>query len=167
MTTSIEPKKVQLKEMVSTEQRSEQERRQHHIQFYKLLLFKGKRRTLRRSEDCKRISVLDQYHPKFLIYILIVLGLSLLDAVLTLTLLDKGARELNPVMRYYIDLGPGIFVMVKYGLTALALLLMIVLNATISKRYSHLSSLMFPFCVFVFGAVIIWEFYLLINYGFL
>lgn len=143
------------------EQRSNQDRRQNHIRFYKLLLFKGKRRTFQRTEDCKRIAVLDHYHPTLLTYVLIVLGLSLLDAALTLALLDKGAVELNPVMRYFINLGPGTFVMVKYGLTALALMIMVVLNAIISVRYRIISSLMFPFCILVFGSVIIWELYLL------
>ena len=141
--------------------RSDQDRRQNHIPFYKFLFFKGKRQSLRRIEDSKRITVLDQYHPNLFICVLIVLGLSLMDAFLTLALLKKGAVELNPVMRYYISLGPGIFVMVKYGLTALSLILMVILNAIISKRYRLVSLLMFPFCALVFGAVIIWELYLL------
>ncbi len=118
---------------------------------------------MQRTEDCKRITVLDQYHPGLLISVLVVVGLSLLDAALTLTLLDKGAVELNPVMRYYINLGPGIFLMVKYGLTALALLIMVVLNPIISVRYRIASSLMFPFCILLFGSVVIWELYLLAN----
>jgi hypothetical protein len=141
--------------------RANQDRRQNHIPFYKLFLFKGKRQAIQRAEDCKQITVLDKYHPNLLIFVLIVLALSLLDAVLTLILLDKGAVELNPVMQYYINLGPEIFVMVKYGLTALALMIMVVLNAIISARYRIVSSLMFPFCVFAFGTVIIWELYLL------
>lgn len=151
-----------MKKTAGTHLRSDQDRRKNHIPFYKYLTFKGKRRSLRRTEDCKRITVLDQYHPKLFIYVLIVLGLSLLDAVLTLALLEKGAVELNPVMRYYINLGPATFVTVKYGLTALALIFMVVLNAIISARYRIVSLVMFPFCVFIFGAVIIWELYLLV-----
>ena len=143
------------------EQRSNQDRRQNHIPFYKLFFFKGRRRTLQRTEDCKRVIVVDQYHPTLLISVLVVVGLSLLDAALTLTLLEKGAVELNPVMRYYINLGPWAFLMVKYGLTAMALTIMVVLTPIISVRYRIVSSLMFPFCVLVFGSVVIWELYLL------
>lgn len=152
-----------MKNPVKTEQRSNQDRRQNHIPFYKLFFFKGRRRALQRTEDRKRITVLDQYHPSLLISVLVVVGLSLLDAFLTLTLLEKGAVELNPVMRYYINLGPGIFLMVKYGLTALALLIMVVLNPIISVRYRIASSLMFPFCILLFGSVVIWELHLLAN----
>jgi len=158
----LEPnERTQLNKPTNMERRSDQERRQNNIPFYKLLLSLGKRQTLRRVKDCKRIVELDHYHPILLISILIVLGLSLLDAVLTLVLLDKGAVELNSVMRYYINHGPGTFVLVKYGLTALALMIMVGLNAIISVRWRIASYFMFPSCVLVFGSVVIWELYLL------
>jgi hypothetical protein len=126
------------------------------------LFFSGKRQKLRRSEDSEQITVFDYYQPRLLIIILIVLSLSLLDAALTLMLLEKGAVELNPVMQYYITLGPVIFVMVKYSITALALLIILVLHAIISARY-RIGSLMLPFCGLAFGAVVVWELFLLIR----
>ena len=143
------------------ERRSGQDRRHNHTVFYTIFSLKGKRRSLRRSEDCKRITIFDQYHFSLLIYVLTVLGLSLLDAVLTLTLLGRGAVEVNPIMRYYIELGPWLFVVVKYGITALALLLIVLLSTILSARHRIASSLMLPFCVAVFGSIVIWELYLL------
>jgi len=102
----------------------------------------------------------DQYHPSLLIGILIVLCLSLVDAALTLLLLDRGAVELNPLMKFYIELGPGTFVIVKYGLTALGLFIIVILNAIISARY-RIGLFVIPFCALMFGSVIIWELYLL------
>ncbi len=153
---------TRLKKTVDLERRSGMERRQNQIPFFKLILFKGKRRSLRRTDDRKRITVLDQYPPSLFKFILIVLGLSLVDAILTLTLMEKGAIELNPVMRYYITLGPMAFVLAKYGLTVLPLLFMLVLNGIISERY-RIGLLMFPFCGLAFGSVVIWELYLLAN----
>lgn len=150
-----------MKEPGNKKRRSGHDRRRNHIPFYQLLSFKGNRRTLRRLEDCKQIPHLDHYHPSLLIYTLIVLGLSLLDAALTLSLLHKGAVELNPVMQYYLHHGPEAFILVKYGLTALALIIMVLLHAVISLRYRILSSILFPSCIVVFGAVIVWELYLL------
>ncbi len=143
------------------ELRSEQDRRHSHNPFYSIFSLKGKRRTLRRSEDSKRVTIFDQYHPTLLFYVLTVLSLSLLDAALTLVLLQRGAVEINPVMRYYIDLGPGPFVIVKYGITALSLILIVVFNAIIYTKYRIASLLTMPFCVAVFGSVVIWELYLL------
>ena len=142
------------------ERRSGQDRRNKHIPFFKFLFVRGKREKLRRNADSRRVTVFDYYRPTLTITILIVLSLSLLDAALTLMLLAKGAVELNPVMQYYISLGPGIFVMVKYSLTALALLIMLVLHAIISARY-RIGSLLLPFCGLAFGSVVIWEVYLL------
>jgi len=151
-----------LKKTINLEQRSGKERRQNQIPFFKLILFKGKRHRLRRANDRKQITLLDHYHPSLFTLILVVLSLSLLDAILTLTLLEKGAIELNPVMRYYISLGPTVFVVAKYALTVLPLMIMLILNGIISERY-RIRLLMFPFCGLVFGSVVIWELYLLSN----
>lgn len=158
------PKPQLLPKSVGTDRRSGTDRRETHIPFYKLLFYHGKRHTIRRAEDRQKITVVDQYNPPLLIPILIVLGLSLLDAVLTLTLLERGAVELNPIMRYYLTHGPVTFVMVKYGLTALALFIMVVMGAMITAQY-RLGSLMIPFCGVVFGSVVIWELYLLANFS--
>jgi len=149
-----------LKKPVGVEQRSTQDRRQNQIPFFRVVLSKGKRCSHRRADDYKRVTVLDQYHPFLLIFTLTVLSLSLLDAVLTLTLLERGALELNPVMRYYITLGHGTFVIVKFGLTALPLIIMVVVHPIISARY-RIGSLMFLFCGLAFGSVVLWELYLL------
>lgn len=149
-----------MKKNSNIERRSGQDRRKKHIPFFKLPFFRGKREKLRRTEDSQQITVFDYYQPTLLITILIVLSLSLLDAALTLMLLEKGAVELNPVMHYYITLGPAIFVTVKYSITALALLIILVLHAIVSSRY-RLGSLLLPFCGLAFGAVVIWELYLL------
>jgi hypothetical protein len=142
------------------ERRTGEDRRQKHIPFYKLLFFKGNRQELRRNDDRNRITVLDYYHPTLLVFIMIVLSLSLLDAAFTLMLLEKGAVELNPVMQFYIALGPVTFVIVKYGLTVLALVIIVVLHAIISARY-RFGALILPFCSLAFGSVVIWELYLL------
>lgn len=153
-----------MKKLFNRERRLAQDRREKHIPFYKLIVFKGKRRTLRRAEDRKKVIILDQYRPPLFITILVILSLSLLDAALTLILLEKGAVELNPVMQFYITLGHRAFVMVKYGLTALALFIILMLDTVVSSRY-RFGSLIFPFCLFAFGTVIIWQLYLLASYS--
>jgi hypothetical protein len=134
--------------------------RQSHISFFKPVLCKGKRYNLRRDDDRKQISVLDQYDTSLMICALIVLGLSMVDAVLTLTLLKHGAVEVNPVMRYCLDLGLGPFVIAKYALTAIPLVVMVMLSASSFLRF-RIGSLMFLFSGLAFGAVVIWELHIL------
>lgn len=146
------------------DRRSGLDRRQGTTPFYKYRNYKQRRQFLRRTEDSKRVTVLDRYHFPLLIFILIILGLSLSDAALTLILLERGAVELNPIMRFYIDLGPRVFVMVKYGLTAFALLLMVLLNVITSTRPNSVSIIRI-FCGLAFGSVVVWELCLLANFN--
>ena len=151
---------ARLKKPVGIERRSNQNRRQNHISFLKSVLCKGKRYNLRRADDSKQITVLDQYDTSLMIFALIVLGLSMVDAVLTLTLLEHGAVEVNPVMRYFIDLGLGPFVIAKYGLTATPLVVMVMLSASSFLRF-RIGSLMFLFSGLAFGSVVMWELHIL------
>lgn len=115
---------------------------------------------MRRVEDRNRIVLLDQYRPSLLISTLVLLGLSLLDAVLTLTLISQGAHEVNPIMRYFLGHGAHAFLVVKYGLTACSALIIVICHEVLINRY-RLASGILPLFAMVFGAVVVWEFYLL------
>jgi hypothetical protein len=143
------------------ERRSSQDRRQRTLTLWQWLHYKGKRETGRRSADRKRIVAFDRYRPSLMVAAMVVLGLSLLDALFTLVLLSQGAREINPVMRYFIDHhGPRVFIIVKYGLTALSVLIVILCNEAIAERYRRLTGLL-PIFAAVFGGVVIWQLFLL------
>lgn len=62
---------------------------------------------------------------KFTVYVFLTLFLCLTDAVLTLSLLEMGAWEANPVMRYALEMGPKFFIFAKYFLTASGLIFLI------------------------------------------
>ena len=142
------------------ERRSGQDRRQGQIRFEKFLLFGGSRHMVRRADDKKRIILLDRYEPSLLFSVLTILCLSLVDGTLTLLLVSQGANELNPVMQYYLTLGPKSFILAKYGITALALFILVVLHSNTSERHTMRNYLL-PFCKITFGSVIIWELFLL------
>jgi hypothetical protein len=122
----------------------------------------GNRQRVRRLDDRKQIILLDRYEPTLLFSVLTVLCLSLLDGTLTLVLLERGAVELNPVMRYYLTLGPVTFLLAKYGITALALFILVSLhNITFSDH--RIGIFLLPFCKLAFGSVVIWELFLLYS----
>lgn len=79
---------------------------------------------------------------------------------MSLCIVEKGATELNPVMQYYLALGPKSFLLAKYGITALALFILVVLH-TITSRGHPIGNYLLPFCKLTFGSVIIWELFLL------
>jgi hypothetical protein len=143
------------------ERRAGRDRREHRLPFFKMLYFKGMRTSMRRAEDRRRIVAFDRYKPSLFIGIMIVLGLSLLDALLTLILIAHGARELNPVMRYYLSHGPQVFLLVKYGLTVSSVLIIVLIKESLLTRYQIATGkLLYVFAGFFCG-VVIWEFYLL------
>lgn len=118
------------------------------------------REYARRAEDRQRIITFDRYPRPLLTAIIVVLSLSLLDAFLTLLLIAQGATELNPVMHYYLGHGPQIFLLVKYGLTVLSVMIIVIAKEPISARYRLSTEILHAFAAF-FGGVVIWEFYLL------
>ena len=146
------------------EKRSGQDRRDHPMPLFKRLFFKGIREEVRRAEDRKRIVALDRYQPSLFIGIMIILSLSLLDALLTLILIAQGASELNPVMQYYLSHGPEVFLFIKYGLTAFSVLIIVMVKDTLITRYRISTGMLLHVFAAFFGSVVIWEFYLLSVY---
>lgn len=85
----------------------------------------GKRRTVRREEDRKRYIYVDQYSVKLFAVLMAILFLGLADAFMTLYHVHvNNAAELNPVMDFFLGIGPRVFFHVKYVLTALCLLVL-------------------------------------------
>ena len=141
------------------ERRSVKDRRQQQLS--KRLFIKGLRESMRRADDRNRIAIFDRYKSPLFIGMMIVLSLSILDGILTLILLSQGAKELNPVMRYYLNHGPQVFIVVKYGLTVLPMLIILFANEALTSRYWIGAGMLFYAFAAFFGGVVIWEVFLL------
>jgi Domain of unknown function (DUF5658) len=122
----------------------------------------GRRRSVRRLEDSQRIVLLDRYSPKLFGAIIGILCLSLLDAILTLYLVEHGSSELNPVMDYFLKKGPLIFTVAKYILTSIAVIIFLVLANSVVPRSKFRAKKLFPYALIAFGSVIAWELILIL-----
>jgi len=89
--------------------------------------FNPRRRGPRRSYDTA-VTATDWHDARWLAVVLLILVLSVADALLTLTLLDRGALEANPVMEVLLRSGGRSFAIVKMGLTALGVVVLTVLG---------------------------------------
>ena len=127
------------------------------------LLFGGKRKTIRRQEDIKRILYVDHYSPGLFFTIVFILFLSVVDSLLTLSLLNHGAYETNPVMAYFLEIGPYTFFTFKYLITILSLIILLMCRNVV-LRIIKLSarSVLYLFVLFYLG-VVGWELYLISN----
>lgn len=59
----------------------------------------GRRKTFRRKEERERGGYVDRYHPGLLALLTLGVGLTVLDALFTMMILDDGGWEVNPVVR--------------------------------------------------------------------
>ncbi len=82
----------------------------------------GSRRYARRADDKLTYRYVDRYSARSVLVVLVALILSVGDAVLTLHLVSLGAEEINPIMDFFLRLGPLPFLLVKYVLTGISLL---------------------------------------------
>ena len=144
------------------ELRNRNDRREGNMPVLNRYLFTGRRTAVRRDGDREKSYQIDTYGPKALIAALIIVSLSILDALFTLFLIDHGAIEANPVMDYYLDHGPLIFFGMKYLLTSVCLLFILVIrNLFIFKTRIRVKVLLVFFMI-SFALVVKWELYLVL-----
>ncbi len=89
----------------------------------KYILF-GRRRSIRRKADRKTHIYVDLYGHYLLLLLLLIILLSVIDAYFTIFHLEKGAREINPLMNFLMGYGNIYFFTIKYALTVLGLILL-------------------------------------------
>jgi hypothetical protein len=106
--------------------RGPQDRRRQPTRPLDALRWNGRRRRVRREEERLPVYFVDRFDAGTLALIVALLGLSLLDGVLTLHLLDGPCEEINPLMELLLARGPLTFLMGKYILTAAGLPIVVV-----------------------------------------
>lgn len=144
--------------------RTGRDRRRNRLPSLRALLCHPRRRQLRRSADRRRIVLLDWYGNSLLLPVMLVLLLSAADAVFTLFLLNHGAQEVNPLMAYFIEKGPMVFMGVKYGLTAIAVSVVVLLNYMFVPFLKMFMRDMLKIFAGAFAAVIAWQLFLTFRY---
>ena len=86
----------------------------------------GQRMTARRASEHGRPYFVDRFSSGMFIVILMLIIASIVDAILTIQLLDAGAKEVNPLMDRLLDHGILPFLFGKYVLTVVGLPLLLI-----------------------------------------
>lgn len=145
------------------ERRSGKDRRTKRFGDIRWFLKTGRRRQVRRHADRRKLHMLDHYPPKLFWVLIVVLILSVIDALLTLWLIDNGAVEINPVMAFYIGLGPGIFMATKYMITVAVVTIGVLMNYAYVRflrcQFGRILNLFAGCFVMVVG----WELYMIVR----
>ena len=121
----------------------------------------GKREEIRRQDDKDRIFLVDRYSTTIFAAIVLILFFSVIDGLLTIILLGYGAKEINPLMAYLLDIEPKLFMTVKYLLTCLSLVTFLLFRNIFLRKIRIFTNMFFSIFVCIFGTVIIWELFLL------
>jgi hypothetical protein len=137
------------------------DRRQTPKAIFNRYWFGGKRSRLRRAEDIQKPYQIDRHGLKTFAAILLIIGLSLMDALLTLHLINNDAKELNPVMAYFLDHGPFVFFGAKYFLTCAPIVCILPLKGFYLFNNKIRGKAVLTLILISFILVIYWELYLL------
>lgn len=108
------------------ERRGQKDRRRKPTSPISIYSITGKRVAHRRRQDSQGVAYVDAYSVRSFGLILAVLAMCILDGFLTLHIVDRGGREVNPIMRLALGHGPLAFLAVKYLLTGAALVLLLI-----------------------------------------
>ena len=136
------------------------DRRSNGVPKIKSFFIYGRRKKTRRKDDKYKISYSDQYSSGIFVAAVLILFLSIIDAFLTLFLIDCGASEINPIMAYFLNFGPYTFMGVKYFLTCYSLIVLLIFNNVFLGKLKIYTRTLFSYAVGVFMIVIGWELFL-------
>jgi len=123
----------------------------------------GTREIIRRRAERNTIFLADRYSQSVFGAILLILIFSVLDALLTLYLIGHGATELNPIMAYYINVGPYAFFFVKYLLTSVAVVILLLCQNAFLRTMRMYAHSLFYLIAAAFMSVVAWELFLIFH----
>ncbi|HWW79917.1 MAG TPA: DUF5658 family protein [Steroidobacteraceae bacterium] len=121
--------------------------------------FNPRRRASRRNGE-RRVAGVDWHDPQWLAVAMLIVLFSCVDAFLTLTLIDHGAYEVNPLMAPLMGGSALAFAMVKIGLTAGGVVLLTILARM--KVFGRVPVSLLLYTVLLgYGVLLVYEFRLL------
>ena len=151
----------QSKDMFHFDRRSGKDRRSNGVPSAKSLFIYRRRKKVRRKDDKYKMSYLDQYGSGIFIAIVLLLFFSIIDAFLTLFLIDHGASEINPIMAYFLKFGPFTFLSFKYFITSYSILVLLIFSNYFIRKLKIYTHSLFSYAVGTFMIVIGWELFLM------
>ncbi len=119
--------------------------------------FFGRRYALRRISDQGKGGYVDRYSPRLLFFIVLMMGLNILDVLFTLMILDHKGWEFNPIVRSAIEIHGDQFWVWKFSIMSLSLILL-----CLHSKFRMAKMAIVALCS-VYFLVILYEIVLLIS----
>lgn len=110
--------------MTEMEKRTVPDRRKKPTPALSRYTFFGRRRMFRRKEDQGRGGYVDRYSSSLFFFLVLLLGLNILDIIFTLMIIDNKGWEVNPIVRSVMDIHGDGFWIWKFGMISFSLTLL-------------------------------------------
>ena len=110
---------------ITSKSRSKADRRKNKLRSLYCAFFKRRRTDTRRDIDEAINSYVDVHEPFVFILFSITVLLSATDAMFTLFIINNGGEEINPFMRYLLEMDITAFFWVKFFLTSFGMLFLV------------------------------------------
>jgi hypothetical protein len=118
-------------------------------------LYGGRRKIIRRGYDKGGHLFVDLYSTRLFIAVLALLLLSVFDAYMTLTLINRGSvYEANPLMAYFLDYGIFHFTAAKLIITITAICILCLFKNV------RLTRIGLPVAIKIYILIVAYEFYI-------
>ena len=137
------------------------DRRKRPTSPFDALCPKGRRIRPRREEERRGPYFVDRFHAGTLAMVVALLGLTLVDGVLTLELIEVNSEEANPIMARLLTRGGLTFLMVKYVMTAAGLPFLVVYQHYPLFRTRFRVGWLLPFFVVLYLVLLFHQWHLL------
>lgn len=86
--------------------------------------FFGRRKAIRRTLESEKGGYVDRYSHVLFFFLVLILGLNILDSIFTMMILDMKGWELNPVVQSVMNIHGDRFWIWKFGIVSVSLILL-------------------------------------------
>ena len=143
--------------MTKIDQRIRQDRRRQPTPGLSRYTFLGRRRTFRRKSDREKGGYIDRYSSKLFFFVILILGLNVLDVLLTVMILDSKGWEWNPIVRSVIEAHGDRFWIWKFAIVSVSLILL-----CLHSKFKPVRTIIVALCS-IYLLVILYQILLLLH----
>jgi hypothetical protein len=110
--------------LIASDRRILKDRREQPTPALSRFAVNGQRSSFRRKKEEERGGYVDRYGWGLFFLIVLILGLNVMDALLTMMILEDGGSEINPVVRSAIQIYGDNFWIWKFAIVSVPLVLL-------------------------------------------
>ena len=110
--------------MTEIDKRIPQDRRKKPTPALSWYTFFGRRRGFRRELDKEKGGYVDRYSSKLFFFLILMIGLNILDVLFTMMILDNKGWEFNPIVRSVMNIHGDGFWIWKFTIVSISLTLL-------------------------------------------